>query len=500
MRRAGGDAGGSQGEPTASPQTLAVGRARAVLDLGAGARALAIALCCLAAFIAFLDTTIVNIAFPQIERAFASSADLSTLSWVVNGYNVVIAALLVPAGRTADRLGRKRFLMLGLLLFALASGACAAAQGAALLIAMRFVQALGAAVIVPTSLALLLPRFAPQRRLSAVTLWGAASALGAGIGPSLGGALVDAWSWRAVFLVNVPLALIAALLAAGALAEEEEPGPLPDLLGGALLTIALGAVALGVVKGSEWGWLDARTLGALIAGVLLLCLVARRCLRHPEPVIEPRLLGAGGAAPGNVATLLLSVALYATILNNVLFLTTLWRWSVLQAGLAISPAALTTALFARPAGSIAERFGVRRVAIPGTIIYAAGTLLLAWGAGRTPDFLSHWLPGALLTGIGMGLSLPVLVGAVLISAPLPQLATASGINASVRQVGSVLGVALVVSILAAADAGGRAGAQRLLEGHRSAWYLAADFALAAGAVTALLTRSRRAGARPPVPA
>lgn len=458
-----------------------------------GRRALAVTLCCLAAFVAFLDTTIVNIAFPQIEHAFRASADLSTISWVVNGYNVVIAALLVPAGRTADRLGRKRFLIFGLLLFALGSGASAGAQDPGFLIAMRCAQALGAAVVVPTSLALLLPRFAPARRLSAVTLWGAASALGAGIGPSLGGALVDAWSWRAVFLVNVPLALLAALLAAGVLSEEREAGPLPDLLGGALLTVALAAIALGIVKGAEWGWLSGGTLAALVGGTALLAAVARRCLRHPEPVIEPRLLGAGTAAPGNVATLLLSVALYATILNNVLFLTTLWHWSVLQAGIAISPAALMTALFARPAGAIAERYGVRRVAIPGTVLYAAGTLAFAWGSGRSPDFLAHWLPGALLTGIGMGLSLPVLVGAVLVGARVSQLASASGINASVRQVGSVLGVALVVSILASAHASGTAGAsaQRLLEEHRDAWYLAADFALAAGAVAALLTRARR---------
>jgi EmrB/QacA subfamily drug resistance transporter len=458
-----------------------------------GSRTLAIALCCLAAFVAFLDTTIVNIAFPQIERAFQASAGLSTLSWVVNGYNVVIAALLVPAGRTADRLGRKRFLILGLLLFGSASGACAAASDPGFLIAMRFLQALGAAVLVPTSLALLLPRFAPDKRLSAVTLWGAASALGAGIGPSLGGALVDVWSWRAVFLVNVPLAALAAALAVRALDEEREPGALPDLFGGVLLAGALGALALGIVKGSEWGWSNARTVGVLVGALALLAIVARRCMSHPEPVIEPRLLGYGTAAPGNVATLLLSVALYATILNNVLFLTTLWHWSVLQAGLAISPAALVTALFARPAGAIAERFGVRRVAIPGTIIYAAGTYAFVWGSGRSPDFLAHWLPGALLTGIGMGLSLPVLVGAVLVGAPLSRLATASGINASVRQVGSVLGVALVVSILASAHGSGGAPslAGRLLEEHRSAWYVAGDFALSAGVIAALLTHARR---------
>jgi len=453
--------------------------------------AVAVLVCCVAAFVAFLDTTIVNIAFPAIARAFGSRVSLSTLSWVVNGYNVVIAALLVPAGRAADRFGRKRAFIAGLVLFTAASAACAGAQSAPALIAVRVVQAVGAAILVPTSLALLLPRFEPGARLSAVSLWGAASALGAGIGPSLGGALVDAASWRAVFLVNVPLGVVAAMAALKVLPEERERGPLPDLVGAALLTAGLGVLALGIVKGGEWHWDSPATLACLAGALVLIGIVCWRSLRHPEPVIDPRLLGRGLAAAGNVATLLLSVALYATILNNVLFLTGVWGYSVLDAGLAISPAALLTAAVARPAGLLAERHGVRRVAIPGTAIYAAGILLFAGSAGGSPDFVGRWLPGAVLTGVGMGMALPTLVGVVVASSPEPRLATTSGINAAVRQLGGVLGVALVVSILAAA-APGRGAA---LSAHRSAWYLAIDFALAAAVVALRIpSRARREAA------
>lgn len=439
----------------------------------------AIVVCCAGAFMAFLDTTIVNVAFPDIAKTFHASASLGALSWVINGYNVVIAAFLVPAGRLADRIGRRRSYVAGLVLFAVASEACAEAGSVDVLIALRVLQAAGAAILVPTSLALLLPRFAPEHRLSAVALWGAASAVAAGIGPSLGGLLVDVWSWRAVFLINVPIGLLAAWGAWRLLVEERELGPLPDLLGSVLLAGALGLMALGIVKGQGWGWTSGATLGCLIASIALLALVAARCVRHPAPVLDLGVLNSPGAAVGNIGTLLLSVALYATILNNILFLTGVWRWSVLSAGLALSPAALATAAIARPAGRLAERLGTRVVVVPGAMMYAAGLLLLSHSAGQGPGFLTHWLPGSVLAGIGIGLALPNLIGAALASADDRRLATASGVNAAVRQIGGVLGVALLISILAAHGA-------NELQSHRDGWYLAAGFSVMSGAIALLL--------------
>lgn len=454
-------------------------------------------LCCAGAFMAFLDTTIVNVAFPDIEKTFHASADLGGLSWVVNGYNVIIAAFLVPAGRLADRIGRRRSFIAGLVVFAVASEACAEASSVGMLVALRLVQAMGAAILVPTSLALLLPRFTPARRLSAVALWGAASALAAGIGPALGGVLVDVWSWRAVFLVNVPLGLLGAVGAWRVAREEREAGPLPDLIGSGLLAAALGLIALGIVQADEWHWTGPRTLACLVGAFALLTLVAARCYRHRAPVLDLEVLNSSGAVIGNLGALLLSVALYATILNNILFLTGIWRWSVLSAGLALSPAALVTALIARPAGRLAERFGARIVIIPGALTYGAGLLVLAWSVGRGASFLSDWLPASMIVGVGMGLALPNLVGSALAGADVGRLATASGVNAAVRQIGGVLGVALLVSILTAHNAGA-------LQAHRDGWYLAAGFALMGGAVTLALRplaapyKDREAGQ--PVPA
>ncbi len=446
-------------------------------------RSAALTLCCAGAFVAFLDTTIVNVAFPDIERAFRASAGLGELSWVVNGYYVVLAAFLVPAGRAADRLGRRRSFVAGLLLFAAASAACAAAGSVDVLVAMRLLQAAGAAILIPTSLALLLPEFTLSHRLSAVSLWGAAGALAAGIGPSLGGVLVDVWSWRAVFLINVPIGILAAWGARRLLAEERETGPLPDVLGAALLALALGLMALGIVRGPEWHWDSANTLACLIASGVLLALVGWRCVRQPEPVIDPSLLDSTSAVIGNLGTLLFSVAFYAAILNNVLFLTGVWKWSVLATGLAISPSPLITAAVARPAGRLAERVGVRAVILPGVLLYVIGTLLLAWGAGQKPDFLSHWLPGAVFVGAGIGLVLPNLIGAALAGVDQSRLAAGSGVNAAARQLGGVLGIALLISILTA-------GGQDELAAHRSGWYLAVGFALVAGAAALLLAPRR----------
>jgi EmrB/QacA subfamily drug resistance transporter len=441
-------------------------------------RAAALTVCCLGAFMAFLDTTIVNFAFPGIAETF-HSADLTDISWVVNVYNIVIAAFVVPAGRIADRLGRKRSFIAGLLVFTGASAACGAAGSVEFLVAARLVQAAGAAILVPTSLALLLPEFAPSHRLSAVALWGAASALAAGVGPSLGGVLIDVSSWRVAFLVNIPIGLIAAWGAHRLLKEERERGPLPDLAGAALLAIALGAMALGIVKGEEWHWTSAATLGCLIGSAALLVVVAARCAHHAEPVIDPELVSSRVGAVGNLGTLLFSIAFYATLLNNVLFLTAVWHWSVLTAGLAISPSPLIAAAVARPAGRLAERLGERAVIIPGVVVYVIGVLLLAWGAGESPDFLTHWLPGGALAGLGLGFAYPNLVGSALAAIPARRLATGIGINSAARQFGGVLGTALLISVLAA-------GGNDALSSHQAGWFFAVSFAIAAGATALLL--------------
>src|SRR4051812_23130165 len=224
-----------------------------------------------AVFMSFLDVTIVNIAFPDIRASFADTS-LAGLSWILNAYNIVFAALLVPAGRLADRTGRRRTFLAGMATFIGASVAAGLAPTVEVLVAARVVQAAGAAALVPTSLALLLPEFPLRQRATATGIRGAMGAIAAALGPSLGGTLVDAAGWRWVFFVNLAIGLPALIPARRLLRESREPnpGPIPDMVGVALLVAGVALLSLGIVQGQSWGWGGDRVVGAHGAGVVLL--------------------------------------------------------------------------------------------------------------------------------------------------------------------------------------------------------------------------------------
>ncbi len=404
------------------------------------------AIACAGAFLAFLDATIVNIAFPDISRSFAGSGR-DALSWVLDGYFVVIAALLVPAGGLADRFGHKRVFLLGVAGFTIASGLCAAAPSLPFLIGFRVVQGVGAALIAPTSLALVLDAFPVEQRATGVGIWGAAAAAAAAIGPTLGGALVELDSWRLVFLVNLPLG--AAVLLFGTRRLRERPqldSRLPDLPGAALLALSLALVTLAIVEGNRWGWAAAPTLACFAAAAALLAGVVWRSTHHPRPIVEPALFADRAFRLGNLGTLLFAAAFFSLILGNVLFLTGVWGYTVLQAGAATLPGPTLSTVFAGPAGKLADRFGQRAIVVPGTVFFAAGVMVLR-SAGATPDWLGLWLPGACLTGIGIGLAFPILGSAAVRDVPDDRFATASAVNAAFRQIGAVLGTAILVAIV-----------------------------------------------------
>lgn len=452
-----------------------------------------IALACAGAFLAFLDTTIVNIAFPDISASF-EGAGRDVVSWVLDGYFVIIAALLVPAGGLADRFGHRRAFLLGIGGFALASALCAAAPSAGLLIAARVLQGAAAALIAPTSLALVLDQFPPERRATGVGLWGAAAALAAATGPTLGGALVELSGWRLIFLVNLPLSAAILLLGPRIAGRPRMNGRLPDLLGSALLALGLALLTLGIVEGDDWGWSSVATLGCVAAGLLLLAAVLARSGRHPRPILEPELLALGSFRRGNLGTLLFSAAFFSLILGNVLFLTGVWRYSLLSAGLATLPGPLFTTIVSGPAGRLADRFGHRAVVAPGTVVFAAGVLVLR-SAGAEPDWLGLWLPGACLTGIGIGLAFPTLGSAAVRDVPDDRFATASAVNAAFRQIGAVLGTAILVAIV-----GEPASLPEALRVSDRAYLFAVLVALASGAVALTLRRVAPAPAPEDAPA
>jgi EmrB/QacA subfamily drug resistance transporter len=448
-----------------------------------------VAIACAGAFIAFLDTTIVNIAFPDISASFTGSGR-DALSWVLDGYFVVIAALLVPAGGLADRFGHKRIFLLGIGSFTVASLLCAVAPSLGLLIAFRVLQGIGAALSLPTSQALVLDSFPPEKRSTGIGFWGAAAAAAAATGPTLGGALVELADWRLVFLVNLPLG--AAIVWAGARRLAERPvrdHRLPDLPGAAMLALSLALITLGIIEGNDWGWTATTTLGAFAAGALLLGGMVARSRTHPRPIVEPDLFAHRSFRIGNLGTLLFSAAFFSIVLGNVVFLTSIWGYTVLQAGLATLPGPAWTTIVSGPAGRLADRFGQRAVVVPGTLIFAAGVMVLR-SAGAEPDWLGLWLPGATLTGIGIGLAFPTLGSAAVRDIRVDRFATASAVNAAFRQIGAVLGTAILIAIV-----GEPATLAAALSVSDSAYLFAVIAALLSGAVTLGLRRQRAPGSR-----
>jgi NTE family protein len=407
-----------------------------------------LAVAVLGTFMAFVDATIVNIAVPNIHHDFGGS-QLSSVSWVLNAYNIVFAAFLVGGGQLADLLGRRKLFSFALAAFTLGSTLCAGAPSLKLLIAARMLQAAGSAMLVPSSLAIVLEAHDERTRGHAVALWSAVAAMAAGIGPPLGGLLITASNWRLVFLVNIPVGVIAFVLAQRVLIESRAPGRrrMPDLLGGAVLALAIASLVLAVVKGQEWGWGGTRVIGAFAAAVLLSAYFLFRSSRQRAPVLDLSLLRIRSFALSNSVTIVMASGFYAYTLCNVLFLTGVWHYSILSAGLALTPGPLTAMAIAGPASRVVERFGHRTLAVPGALIWAGGMAYFATTLGVSPHFLSGWLPGMLILGVGAGLTFPTLSTAAVGSVPGPRFAIATSLNSVARQLGAALGVAVLIAII-----------------------------------------------------
>ena len=400
------------------------------------------------AFLAFLDATIVNVAFPSIRESFPGTS-IGELSWVLNAYNIVFAAFLIVCGRLTDLLGRRRAFVYGVVLFTVASVLCGAAPSVELLVAARVLQALGAALLVPASLALVVEAFPEERRAHAVGLWGASAAVAAGLGPPLGGALVQLGGWRWAFLVNLPFGIAALWAARSQLVESRAPGrrTAPDLRGAALLVGCLSALNLGIIKGTDWGWTSVWVIGAFLATALLLVLFVLSSRAHRSPLLDPALLQIPSFRIAAAATVLAGLGFYAYLLTNILWLQYVWGYGVLRAGLALVPGALVAAVVAARLGPLADRHGYRVFVVPGALVWAGAYLWYHEQVGLLPAFWSEWLPGQVLSGIGVGATLPLLGSAALAAVPGGRYATASAVVSSARQLGGVLGIAVLVVIL-----------------------------------------------------
>jgi EmrB/QacA subfamily drug resistance transporter len=432
---------------------------------------------------ASLDLFIVNIAFPDIALDF-SGASLGQLSWILNAYAIVFAALLVPAGRVADRVGRKRVFVAGLVLFGLASAACAIAPSVAALVGARVFQAGGGAMMMPASLGLILPAFPPAQRVVAVSAWSAVGGIAAALGPPIGGLLVEA-SWRWIFIVNVPIALLTVAAAYVVLTEVRDPdrGARPDAIGALLLVGAVGLLTTGIVQGPEWGWADPRVLGSFVLALALGAAFFSRSARHPAPVVELPLLRVRSFSMANAATMVFFAGFASMLLAGVLLLTEVWGYSVLTAGFALMPGPTMAALFAALSPRLSSRVGLPRTAGLGGLAIAVSFVVLLATVGEERNYVGGFLPGFMLGGVGVGLLVSTLPAMVTASLPPERLSTGTGVFGMSRQLGSAIGVAILIALLADPAPG------ELFEGIQRGWVFAGITGLATTAIALAIPSS-----------
>jgi EmrB/QacA subfamily drug resistance transporter len=399
-----------------------------------------------AAFLASLDLFIVNIAFPQIRTAFGDT-DLASMSWILNAYTVVFAAFLNPAGRLGDRYGHRRMFLWGLVVFTAASAGCGVSGTFAVLVGARVVQAVGAAMLMPSSLALLMSAVPASRRTFAVSTWSAVGAMAAALGPPVGGLLVEL-SWRWIFFVNVPVGLLALAAGPWVLVKTKSTGVgVPDLFGALCLVLGVGALVWALVELPAAGWTATKVLLAAAFALGAMALAVWRSVRHPSPALD---LAAARVMPvwsSCLALLLFSAAFGAMLLGSVILLTSVWGDSPAVAGISLSPGpAVVVVVSLTLTGRLIAKVGIGAVAAVGATLFAVGNVIWLCRVGPAPGYVADFLPGMLLTGAGVGLVMPSLSAVTGLALPSHRWGAGSALTNTARQLGTVLGTAVLTMI------------------------------------------------------
>jgi EmrB/QacA subfamily drug resistance transporter len=431
------------------------------------------------AFMAQLDFFIVNVALDGIGTSFPGSS-VSGLSWILDAYAIVFAAVLVPAGRVADLWGRKKILLIGVGLFTLASVLASLAPALGVLVAARAIQAVGAGMIVPTSLGLLYPSFPERQHTLVVGLWAGVAAVAASVGPSVGGLLVTV-DWRWIFLINLPIGIVTIIAGIVLLPEVREPHGrrLPEPLSAVTLLLAVSLLVLATVQGPVWGWEDGRTVGLFAAAALSAAATLHRTLRAPAPIIEKELFRSRRFTVATMALFLYFTGFAIFLLGSALFMQNVWHFSPLRAGIALTPAPVASIAFAVGAGPIQRRLGRTLPAAVGTATMAVAAAYWLLMIHDRPAYWPEMFPALVLMGISGGLSQAPMFAAAGTLDP-DRATTGSAVLNMSRQVGSAVGVAVLVALTATAES---------TAGYDRAWWVqTAAGLLAAGA---LLLGARR---------
>lgn len=430
----------------ADPQAPGASDGAAVPSSG---RWLAVALALLGSFLVSMDVSVVNAIQPAIGRSL-HGAGTAAISWTITAYAITFAATLVPAGRIADRAGRRRTFIAGLSLFAVGSAVCGAAPDLPVLLMGRVLQGAGAAAAQPASLGLLLAATPRARRAVYATRWGAAGAVGIAMGPVVGGAINVLISWRWALFVNLPIVAVAVALAPRTLAEtERHPGrSLPDPAGAVLLAGAAALIALAISQVTTWGLTNARTLVAAAVGVLLGLAFVVRSRSVPEPVLQLELLRERRLAFLTATTIFYAAGFFGLLFSFVLFLTDVWGLSTVEAGLGIVPMAGAVVALSFRVGHLPARVGFRPPLAAGAALIAIGLVIDA-DIQNGHSFRPSWVLVAIVIGTGIALCYLLLGAAAVADAAPADLAGATAINQCARQLGAALGVASAVAAIGA---------------------------------------------------
>ncbi|MGO8873871.1 MAG: MFS transporter [Acidimicrobiales bacterium] len=434
---------------------------------------------------ASLDNLVVSTALPVIRVHL--HAGLSGLEWTVNAYTLTFAVLLLSAAAIGERLGRRRIFVLGIAVFTAASAAAALAPSIGVLVAARAVQGAGGAMIMPLSLTLLSAAVPPERRNVALGIWGAIGGAAVAIGPLVGGAVTTGWSWQYIFWLNVPVGIVLVPLAWWKLSESRGTPSRLDLVGVGLVSAGLFGVVLGLVRGNTHGWASTSVLTSFAVGTVALCGFIAWELRSDHPMLDLRLFRLRGFAAVNMTAMLFSFGMFGSIFFLTQFLQTVQGLSPLAAGVRVLPWTAMTMLLAAAVGKAAERWGAKPLVVAGLVFQALGLTWLATVTTPTIAYTDLMVP-FVVCGVGMTLFFVPLASLVLGAVPRSLEGVASGANAAFRELGGVLGIAVLGAVFSAH--GGYRSGQDYVDGLTPAVYAGAAV-VAVGALAALAVPGRR---------
>ncbi len=448
---------------------------------------------CFALFMIMLDNTVVNVALPSIQADLGSS--LSSLEWTINGYTLSFGVLLVTGGRLGDIFGRRRAFLVGVTIFALSSATAGLATGTATLVASRIVQGVGAALMMPATLSIVTNAFEPHERGKAIGTWAGVSALALAIGPVLGGLLTEHVSWRAIFYLNIPVAIaaVAATLFAVRESRDESVGRRIDFLGVGTLTAGLTALVLALIEGNSWGWGSPAVIGLLatsIAMTIAFFVIERRVT---APIVELPLFRSRNFVGTNLIALVVTFAMLSQFFFVTLYIQNILGYSPVEAGLRFLPATLMIVAFAPLAGRLTDRVGPRWL-IGGGMLLVAVSLYWLTTIGVGTGYGDIW-PSFVLMGLGMALVMSPMSTAAMNAVPVAKAGVASGILSMNRMVGGTLGIAVIGAVFASQAPAGTRDAAEFVHAFSSAMWVATAVA-AVGAVIAVALLRGKAAPKP----